>query len=189
MDMYTPPLDDHSKDRCPPAAGHDLLNRGATTEKGLRDDGKGGEEKGRLTDKGQDKGSGYVGDEEEGVTMDAEETGEGGEVAEDPQPLTQLKLLKKAAPTQGGREADAGAQEGDRNPGKLDGEVYEGMLTQWDILKSLFLGDSCNVFNKISRLTMMWNVHHQWPGNAQFYFNCYRHSVQLLVRLPGEVDT
>ena len=58
--------------------------------------------------------------------MDAEETGEGGEVAEDPQPLTQLKLLKKAAPTQGGREADAGTQAGERNTGTPEGEVMRG---------------------------------------------------------------
>ena len=63
------------------------------------------------------------------------------------------------------------------------------MLPGWEILKGLFIGDVHNGFNNLSRLAMMWTVRHRWPGGARFDFNCYRHSVQLLVRRPGEVET
>ena len=62
------------------------------------------------------------------------------------------------------------------------------MLTGWEILKGLFLGDTYNGFNNLSRLSMLWTVHHQWLGGAQFAFNYYRHSLKLLVGHPGEVD-
>ena len=35
---------------------------------------------------------------------------------------------------------------------------------------------------------MLWTFRHQWPGRARFAFNCYRHSLQLLIHRPGEVD-
>ena len=29
---------------------------------------------------------------------------------------------------------------------------------------------------------MLWAVQHEWPGGAQFTFNCYRHWAMLVVR-------
>ena len=64
---------------------------------------------GRCTDEGAEEGAGDGGEEEEEVPMEAEETGEGGEVEADAHPLTQAPVIEKAAPPQGGREADAEA--------------------------------------------------------------------------------
>ena len=60
--------------------------------------------------------------------MEEEETGEGrGEVADAP-PLTQSTVIETADPPQGRRDADAGAQAGDRNPGTSEGEGAEGKI-------------------------------------------------------------
>ena len=48
------------------------------------------------------------------------------------------------------------------------------------------LVDARNSFNKLSRLSMMWNLQHRWPAGARFVFNCYRHWAQLLLCQPGE---
>ena len=42
-----------------------------------------------------------------------------------------------------------------------------------------------NGFNKLSRLVMLWNVHHHWPVGGKFVFNLYNHWVQLLLRHTG----
>ena len=49
------------------------------------------------------------------------------------------------------------------------------------------LVDTCNGFNELSRLAMLWTVQHHWPEGARFVFNCYRHWVKLLLRQPGEL--
>ena len=77
---------------------------------------------------------------------------------------------------------------GDRNPVTPEGEGDEGILPGWDVLKVLLLGDAHNGFNNLSRLVMLWTICHRWHIHAQFPFNWYRHIVQLLVQLPGEVD-
>ena len=100
--------------------------------------------------------------EEEDVPMEEDATGEGVEAAADAQPLTQVKVLKTAAtPQWGGGEAHAGEHAGDRNPGTLEGEVDEGMLLGCEILKVFLLGNTHNGFKNLSRLAMMWTVHHQ----------------------------
>ena len=120
--------------------------------------------------------------------MEEEETGEGiGEVADAP-PLTQSTVIETADPPQGRRDADAGAQAGDRNPGTSEGEGAEGMLPGSEILKGLFLGDACNGFNNLSKLSMPWTFRHRCPSGAHFALNCYMHSVQLLLFHPGDVD-
>ena len=65
---------------------------------------------------------------------------------------------------------------------------YPPPSDEMEILGGLFLGDASNTFNSLSVLVMLWIVRHQWPGGARFSFNCYIHSVQLLIRRPGEVD-
>ena len=47
------------------------------------------------------------------------------------------------------------------------------------------LVDSCNGFNELSRLSVLWTVQHRWPAGARFAFNCYKHWAQLLLRQPG----
>ena len=62
------------------------------------------------------------------------------------------------------------------------------MLPGWGILKGVLIGYEHNGFNNLSRLDMMWNVRHRWPGRARFSFNCYRYSVHLLVHCPRELE-
>ena len=42
--------------------------------------------------------------------------------------------------------------------------------------------DARNAFNEENRTSMLWAVRHEWPGGAQFTFNCYRHWATLVVR-------
>ena len=35
--------------------------------------------------------------------------------------------------------------------------------------------DAQNAFNEENRTAMIWAVRHEWPGGAQFTFNCYHH--------------
>jgi hypothetical protein len=41
----------------------------------------------------------------------------------------------------------------------------------------------------LSRKAMLWTVRHRWANGAQFSFNCYRHSAQLILRRRGEPCT
>ena len=59
-------------------------------------------------------------------------------------------------------------------------------LTQEVEPSSTTLFDACNGFNELSRLAMLWTVHHRWPDGARFAFNCYKHWAQLLLHQPGE---
>ena len=43
-----------------------------------------------------------------------------------------------------------------------------------------------NVFNNLSRLSMLWTVLHRCPTGARFAFNCYKYWAQILLRQPGE---
>ena len=36
---------------------------------------------------------------------------------------------------------------------------------------------------------MLYTIRHQWCGGAHFTLSYYRHSVKLLVLLPGELET
>ena len=76
----------------------------------------------------------------------------------------------------------------DKNLATMEGEVSEEIPTGWEILKGLFLGDTRNGLNNLSRLSMPWDIYHRWTRGTYFAFNLYRHIVQLLARLPGEVD-
>jgi hypothetical protein len=51
--------------------------------------------------------------------------------------------------------------------------------------EGLTLVDARNGFNELNRFGMLWSVRHLWPQGAQFAFNCYRHSAQLIVRTPA----
>ena len=35
-------------------------------------------------------------------------------------------------------------------------------------------------------MAMLWTVHHCWPEEARFVFNCYRHWAQILLCQPGD---
>ena len=48
--------------------------------------------------------------------------------------------------------------------------------------KGTTLVDARNGFNELSRLAVLWTVWHCWTAGLKFVFNCYRHSVQLLLR-------
>ncbi|KAL7523721.1 hypothetical protein ACHAWF_002319 [Thalassiosira exigua] len=48
--------------------------------------------------------------------------------------------------------------------------------------ETLFLVDTTNGFNLLSRLGMLWTVWHRCPKMAIFAFNCYRHEVRLVCR-------
>ena len=60
------------------------------------------------------------------------------------------------------------------------------ILTQDTYLSRTTIVDSCNGFNKMSRLAMMWTVRHRSPTGARFTFNCYRHWAQPLLRQPRD---
>ena len=49
---------------------------------------------------------------------------------------------------------------------------------EWGFL----LIDARNAFNEENRTAMLLAVRHEWPGGAQFTFNCYRHWATLVVR-------
>ena len=34
---------------------------------------------------------------------------------------------------------------------------------------------------------MLWTVRHRWPRLTRFAFNCYRHNIRLVVRVPGHM--
>ena len=61
-----------------------------------------------------------------------------------------------------------------------------GFLTQEAEPSGTMLVDACTSFIELIRLAMLWNVQHRCPVGARFYFNCYRHRAQLLLRQPGE---
>ena len=44
---------------------------------------------------------------------------------------------------------------------------------------------TCNGFNDLMCLTMLWNVRHRWLEGERFALNCYKHWVQLLLHQPG----
>ena len=46
--------------------------------------------------------------------------------------------------------------------------------------------DAANGFNELGRKAMLWTVRHRWANGAQFSFNCYRHSAQLILRQQRE---
>ena len=48
----------------------------------------------------------------------------------------------------------------------------------WEFL----LIDARNAFNEENRSAMLWTVRNEWPGGAQFTFNCYRHWATIVVR-------
>ena len=79
-----------------------------------------------------------------------------------------------------GREGSDEGGETQRELGSL------GFLTQEAEPSGTMLVDACTSFIELIRLAMLWNVQHRWPVGARFYFNCYRHWAQLLLRHPGE---
>ena len=69
-----------------------------------------------MHSEGVEKGTHDGLEEEDEVTMEDEATGEGGEAAADAHLLTHTPVLETSAPPQGGRDEDAGAQEGEKKP-------------------------------------------------------------------------
>ena len=54
----------------------------------------------------------------------------------------------------------------------IEGEMEALEFLYQDVEPSrITLVDSRNVFNKISRLEMLWAVRHQWPAGARLVFN------------------
>ena len=86
--------------------------------------------------------------------MDEKSTGDGLEVLEYAPPIYQAPVIETEAPIQGGREVDAGAQVGGSNPGTPEGDGAEGMRPGWDIFKDIFLRNTHNGFNILSKLAM-----------------------------------
>ena len=85
-------------------------------------------------------------------------------------------------------------EEGEINgEGKVGGEETQGelgaieFLTQEAEPTGTTLVDSRNGFNELSRLAMLWTVHHCWPAGTRFMFNCYRQWAQLVLRQPREL--
>ena len=115
---------------------------------------------------------------------DEESTGERREASADAYPLAQVPVLGTSSPHLGVGELDNESQAGDINPGTTEVESAEIILPGREILKGRFLGNVHNGFNKLSRLAMLWTVHRPWPGGANFAFNLYRHSMQLLFLRP-----
>ena len=64
-------------------------------------------------------------------------------------------------------------------------EALESLTQEADPSRTMLV-DSCNGFNKLSRLAMLWTVRHCWPAGSRFAFNCYTHWSQLLLSQPGE---
>ena len=61
------------------------------------------------------------------------------------------------------------------------------LLTQEAEPSVTTLVDTCNGFNELIRLAMLWTVRHRWPVGTRFAFNCYKHWSQLLLRQTGEL--
>jgi hypothetical protein len=49
-----------------------------------------------------------------------------------------------------------------------------------------YLSNSKNGFNELSRKAMLWMTRHFWANGSRFAFNCYLHSLQLILHLRGE---
>ena len=64
--------------------------------------------------------------------------------------------------------------------------VAQEFLTQDAEPSGTTLLDERNGFNKLSRLSMLWNVQHRWPEGKCFASNCCRHWAQILLHQPGE---
>ena len=80
----------------------------------------------------------------------------------------------------GGSEDEEGGEGTQRSLGDLE------FLTQDADPSGNTLVDSCNGFNELSRLEMLWTVWHRWPAGARFALNCYMHWAQILLLQPGE---
>jgi hypothetical protein len=50
---------------------------------------------------------------------------------------------------------------------------------------AVLLVDAANGFNELGRKAMLWTIRHRWTNGAQFSFNCYRHSAQLILCRRG----
>ena len=70
--------------------------------------------------------------------------------------------------------------------GNIRSLVAIEFLTQDEDPSRTTLVDTHNGFNGLSRLEILWGVHHLWPVRARFAFNCYRHWAQLLLLQRGE---
>ena len=82
-------------------------------------------------------------------------------------------------------EEDMEAEEG--GMGGLQTLEDKGILTQDVETGGTTLDDACNGFNDMICLVMLWTVWHRWPTGARFAFNCYGHSVQLLIFQTSDV--
>ena len=54
------------------------------------------------------------------------------------------------------------------------------MIQEDDPVGTKFV-DTCNGFNKLVRLTIIWNVKHCWLSGEHFAFNFYKTWEQLLL--------
>ena len=81
---------------------------------------------------------------------------------------------------------DGGSEGEEGGVGTLRAQEVLEFLTQDAEPIGTTLVDSCNGFNELSRLAMLWTVRHRWPAGARFSFNCYKHWAQLILHQPGE---
>ena len=84
-------------------------------------------------------------------------------------------------------EDEGGSEDEEEGEGTLRALGALEFLTQDSEPSSTTLVDSRNGFNELSRLEMLWTVHHRWPAGARFTFNCCKHWAQLLLRQMGEL--
>ena len=49
----------------------------------------------------------------------------------------------------------------------------------------MMLVDSCNGFNNLNRLVMLWTVRHRCLAWSRFPLNCYKNPYHILLRRPG----
>ena len=62
-----------------------------------------------------------------------------------------------------------------------------GILNQEAEAVGTMLVDSCNGFNELIRLVMLWTVRHRWNTGDIFSFNCYKYWAQIILHRPGHL--
>ena len=76
-------------------------------------------------------------------------------------------------------EREEGGEGTQREPGDLEFLIQDADPSGTTLI------DAWNGFNKLSRLAMLWTVHHWCPAGVRFEFNCYRYWAQLLLHQLG----
>jgi hypothetical protein len=56
---------------------------------------------------------------------------------------------------------------------------------EWGFL----LINACNAFNEQNWMAMLWTIWYEWPSEARFVFNCYRHWGILMIHSNNGTGT